>query len=146
MFFLPSLRENLLRKETTMTARRRLMRRRIHKVGFSPGSLVYVGSPRTERVKIHLTAYNNEHFWESDLEHPEACGVSLHAGLIKWIHVSGLHEVEVIEKIGRCFDLHPLLLEDVLNTGQRPKVEDYDNCLFIVLKVSKVSHTLPSDS
>ncbi len=52
-----------------------------------------------------------------------------------WINIDGLHDVENIGRIGTMFDLHPLVLEDILNTGQRPKIDDYDDYLFIVLKM-----------
>ena len=52
-----------------------------------------------------------------------------------WINVVGVHRPEVIEKIGSCFDLHPLVLEDIVHTEQRPKMEDFDDYVFIVLKM-----------
>ena len=57
------------------------------------------------------------------------------SGRFTWINVDGLHNIETIEKIGKNFELHPLILEDILNTGQRPKCEDYEQCLFVVLKM-----------
>lgn len=56
-------------------------------------------------------------------------------GSMTWINIDGLHDVENIGRIGTMFDLHPLVLEDILNTGQRPKIDDYDDYLFIVLKM-----------
>ncbi len=52
-----------------------------------------------------------------------------------WINVEGVHQVEVIEKLGSCFGLHPLVLEDILNTDQRPKMEIYGDYVYIVLKM-----------
>jgi magnesium transporter len=54
---------------------------------------------------------------------------------VTWINVSGIHKIKVIEELGKCFSLHPLLLEDILNTDQRPKMEEYEGYLFIVLKM-----------
>ncbi|MFB0509709.1 MAG: magnesium/cobalt transporter CorA, partial [bacterium] len=54
---------------------------------------------------------------------------------VTWINIDGIHKVEVIEKIGNCFNLHPLILEDILNTGQRPKIEDFGEHIFLVLKM-----------
>ncbi|MCJ7693106.1 MAG: magnesium/cobalt transporter CorA, partial [Sedimentisphaerales bacterium] len=54
---------------------------------------------------------------------------------VTWINIDGLHDIQVIEKIGKNFDFHPLILEDILNTGQRPKFEDFENYIFIVLKM-----------
>ena len=54
---------------------------------------------------------------------------------VTWINVDGLHNLDLMKELGESFELHPLLLEDVLNTGQRPKLGEFDNCLFIVLKI-----------
>jgi len=54
---------------------------------------------------------------------------------VTWINVDGLHDLKLMKEIGKIFNIHPLLLEDILNTGQRPKIEEYDNCLFMVLKM-----------
>lgn len=53
---------------------------------------------------------------------------------VTWLHVGGPHRPEMLAALGRRYDIHPLVLEDILNTDHRPKAEDYDNCLFIVLK------------
>jgi magnesium transporter len=58
-----------------------------------------------------------------------------HAGKITWINIDGLNETEVLEDLGKCFGLHPLVLEDMLNTEQRPKIEDYDDYIYIVVKM-----------
>jgi magnesium transporter len=54
---------------------------------------------------------------------------------VTWINIDGVHDVEVIEKIGRHFDIHPLVLEDILHTGQRPKMENFESYLFIVIRM-----------
>ena len=54
---------------------------------------------------------------------------------VTWVNVAGIHQVEVFEKLGACFSLHPLVLEDILNTDQRPKMEEYGDDLYIVLKM-----------
>ncbi|MCJ7774558.1 MAG: magnesium and cobalt transport protein CorA, partial [Desulfobacterales bacterium] len=59
----------------------------------------------------------------------------LHKDHVNWINVNGIHKVDVIDKIGEYFSLHPLLLEDILTIDQPPKLEEYDECLFITLKM-----------
>jgi magnesium transporter len=54
---------------------------------------------------------------------------------VTWINIDGLHQIEILEKIGECYGLHPLVLEDILNTDQRPKMEDYGDYIYIVLKM-----------
>ena len=51
---------------------------------------------------------------------------------ISWINIDGLHDVDVIQEIGKSFELHPLVLEDIVHTDQRPKMEDYENYIFII--------------
>jgi len=53
---------------------------------------------------------------------------------VTWINIDGLHQMDVLEKLGACYGIHPLVLEDIL-TDQRPKIEDYDDYIFIVLKM-----------
>lgn len=59
---------------------------------------------------------------------------------VSWMEINGIHDVKAIEEIGRHFSIHPLVLEDILNTTQRPKFEEYDNYLFLVARVPFVKH------
>ena len=105
------------------------------KAGLSPGSLVYVGKRTDEPVRISVMAYNADlidEFSEVKAADIEKCLVK---DTVSWINVSGIHDLTVIETIGKGFDLHPLLLEDVLNTNHRVKIDDYEDHLFIVLKM-----------
>ncbi len=106
------------------------------KIGLSPGSLVYVGDRKDEPVRISIIHYDADHATEmksADIE--DVLETKPGAGVV-WINVSGVHDIRIIEKIGRRFDLHPLLLEDILNTEQRPKIDDYDDYLFLTLKMA----------
>ncbi len=60
---------------------------------------------------------------------------------VTWINIDGLHEIDTIEKVGQHFNIHPLVLEDIVNTGQRPKTEEFEDVIFVVLKMlnSKLS-------
>ncbi|MBN2121071.1 MAG: magnesium/cobalt transporter CorA [Candidatus Omnitrophica bacterium] len=103
--------------------------------GMAPGDLVLVGEQRTEKVKITIIDYDENQFQEKEAESIEECFLFKQTPTVTWINIDGIHDVETIEKIGRHFDLHPLILEDILNTGQRPKYEDFENQIFIVLKM-----------
>jgi len=106
------------------------------KFGLSPGSLVYVGAPKTDRVRITVTDFNPKTFEETAANTVEECLPFLnHKDTVTWVHVSGLHEVSIIEQIGNSFGLHSLVMEDILNTGHRPKMEDHEDSIFLVLKV-----------
>jgi magnesium transporter len=110
-------------------------RKRSEKRGLPPGTPVYVGEERAESVRITVIDYNAETFEQKDLQRAEECVPFRDRPTVTWINVDGLHEVDVIEKIGKAFDLHPLILEDIANTNQRPKLEDYANCLYVVIQM-----------
>ena len=106
------------------------------KVGLGPGALIHVGEKKAEKVVIRVLAYNSEKLIEKKLETVEDCVAFRDQPDINlWINVDGLDRVDIIEKLGNYFDIHPLTLEDVLNTGQRPKTEDYGSYIYTVLKM-----------
>jgi len=109
--------------------------RRSKKAGLPPGTLVHVGEKKVESVRITLMDYDEQHFEEKQLDTIEQCFPFKQTPTVTWINIDGLHEVEVFEKLGKVFDLHPLILEDILSTGQRPKFEDFEKYLFVVLKM-----------
>ena len=113
----------------------RLSKRISRKHGLPPGSLVHVGEKKTDKTRISVIDYDLSHFDEKEVQNIEDCFVFKDSPTISWINIDGLHEVEVIEKIGACFDVHPLVLEDILNTDHRPKLEDLDNHIFFVVKM-----------
>lgn len=114
----------------------RTFKRRQSKVGLAPGTLVHVGEKKAEKVVIKAWAYNNEKLIEKELRTVEECqAFKDQPNMNLWINVDGLDQVEVIEKLGSYFGIHPLTLEDILNTGQRPKMEDYGSYIYIVLKM-----------
>jgi len=105
------------------------------KAGLPPGTLVHIGEQKVEQVRITYLDYNEQNFQEKQAESIDECFPFKDTQTVSWINVDGIHEVGVIESIGRHFDLHPLILEDILNTTQRPKFEDYDGHIFVVLKM-----------
>jgi magnesium transporter len=106
------------------------------KVGLAPGTLIHIGEKKVEKVRIKLVAYNSENIIEKELNNIEEClNFKDQPGTNLWINVDGLDQVEVIAKLGSYFEIHPLILEDVLNTEQRPKMEDYQTYIYTVLKI-----------
>jgi magnesium transporter len=103
------------------------------KVGLPPGTLVHIGDKMTETVKMTVFDYDQKDLQEKVAEKIEDCFPFRDTPTSTWINIDGLHQVEVIEKIGTHFGIHPLILEDILHTGQRPKTEDFGDYLFIVL-------------
>jgi magnesium transporter len=112
----------------------RTVKRRSHKAGLPAGTLVHIGKKVPEKTGIILARYSEEQFEESELatigEYSQPGN-----GLLKtWIHIQGLHDKATMEGVGNLFCLHPLLLEDIMNTDQRPKIEDYGEYIFVVLR------------
>lgn len=102
----------------------------------SPGSLQYIGKKVEHNIKIKIIDYNHEIFEEKTIDHNfDTIKFSIHDDRKTWLNVDGIHQAEVIQEIGNIFNLHPLLLEDILNTNQKPKIEYYgDDILYFTLK------------
>jgi magnesium transporter len=105
------------------------------KAGFPPGTLVHVGEKRVEKTRIRIMDYDLDHIREKEVIHIEECFPFKDESNVTWINIDGLHEIELIEKIGQHFDIHPLVLEDIVHTGTRPKIEEFDSITFIVFKM-----------
>ncbi len=106
-----------------------------HPPGTSPGTLVSHEGADLETVSIHLIDYNASEFVEKELSSAEECKPYLDKDNITWIHLQGPIQAETIRHIGNIFELHPLSLEDVMNKGQRPKIEEYDDQLFAIMSM-----------
>jgi len=113
----------------------KMITKRSKKAGLPPGTLVHIGEKRTEETKITLIDYDEANFQEREIKTVEQCFPFRDKPTVTWINVEGVHRVEVVEKLGNCFGLHPLVLEDILNTDQRPKMEIYGDYVYIVLKM-----------
>jgi magnesium transporter len=105
------------------------------KAGLVPGTLVYLGDKKVDKVSIQIMDYDAESLKEVSVTRPEKCEEYLDKDTVTWIHVAGLHEIGIIEKFGKMLKIHDLVLEDVLNTAQRPKFEDHENLIFVVVKM-----------
>ena len=105
------------------------------KIGLPPGTLVHVGERKAEKVKITIIDYDPKNYQEKEIEEIEECFPFKDKSTVTWINIDGLQEVKVVEKIGSHFGIHPLILEDILHTGQRPKAEDLGEYLVIILKM-----------
>ncbi len=113
----------------------RLIKRHSKSKGLRPGTIVFVGEKKAEKIRIRIIDYDTTHIEEKEVESIEACFPIKETPTISWINIDGLHEVDTIEKIGKHFKMHPLIMEDIANTGQRPKLETSDNYLVLVLKM-----------
>ncbi|MFH1448040.1 MAG: magnesium and cobalt transport protein CorA, partial [Candidatus Micrarchaeota archaeon] len=110
-------------------------RRLSKKAALPPGTLIHIGEQKTEKVRIRLIDYTEDQLEEKEVKQIEECFAFKEKPTTTWINIDGLHRVEIIEKIGKQFGIHSLVLEDILNTEQRPKIEDFEGHLFVVLKM-----------
>jgi magnesium transporter len=105
------------------------------KIGLRPGALVHIGEKKIEKPRITIIDYNPEQLEELEVETIEEFFPYADNKNATWVNIDGLHDIELIEKIGNHFNLHPLLLEDILNTEKRPEIEDYGDFIFMVVKM-----------
>ncbi len=109
------------------------------KIGAPPGTLIHVGEQKEISVSINLIDYDAENLLEKEIRSVEECIESRDRPTVSWININGIHDVNTIESLGKCFDLHSLVLEDILNTEHRPKIEDYRDYIFCVLKMIQIA-------
>ena len=109
--------------------------------GLPPGQLVHLGEKITDKSLVELISYNEKEFEEHASEDARVITGKLPADRVNWINIDGLHNIELIKTIGEHFDVNTLILEDILNPDQRPKVEDYENHLFFTLKTLNALNT-----
>ncbi|MCP8318527.1 MAG: magnesium/cobalt transporter CorA [Candidatus Methylarchaceae archaeon HK01B] len=114
---------------------KKIFKKRSKKTGLPPGTLILIGEKKIEKARITIIDYNEAQFQEKEAKKVEECFPYKDQPNVTWINIDGIHDVEIIEKIGNNFNLHPLQLEDVLNTEHRPKIEDFEDYIFVVLKM-----------
>ncbi|OFW47815.1 MAG: magnesium and cobalt transport protein CorA [Actinobacteria bacterium RBG_13_35_12] len=113
----------------------KLVKKRSKKTGLPPGALIHIGDKKTENVEITLIDYDEAQYQEREIKKIEECFPFKDKPVVTWLNINGIHDAEIMEKIGEYFGLHPLLLEDIMNTDQRPKIEDFGDYIFIILKM-----------
>jgi magnesium transporter len=104
------------------------------KSGLPPGSLVHVGEVHEHEHKITVIDYNKSTLSKRTIKNIEELLPYRSTDTVTWVIVDGLKDVSIIDAIGQHFDIHALILEDILNTHQRPKFEEFDDYLYIVIK------------
>ena len=112
-----------------------VMKKRSKKSGLPPGTLVHIGEQKTDKTTITVIDYDENNFSEIEIKSVDDCLNYKTKPTITWINVEGIHDVQVMGKLGNFYSIHPLALEDILNTDQRPKIDDFENNIFIVLKM-----------
>jgi magnesium transporter len=102
---------------------------------------MFVGEKRSEKVKLSVINYDGANFQEKEVRNVgEAVSIRKKSS-VTWLNIDGVHMPEIIEQVGKSFGVHPLVLEDIANTGQRPKMEDFDDYIFVVLRMLRFDET-----
>ena len=113
-----------------------------------PGSPVFVGSQKEENTRIRLIGYDETEFIEVELKAINELENYINKYKRLWINIDGLHDVDLIGEVGELFDIHTLVLEDVVNTDQRPRVDIEDYYIFTSIKMmflNKEKHQLEAE-
>jgi magnesium transporter len=105
------------------------------RIGLAPGTILSEGPLSSPPVKITVIDYDATHFQEKTVEKISECFPFRDTETVTWINVDGLGNPKLIEDLGKCFTIHPLILEDIFNTGQRPKMEDLDQYIYLNVKM-----------
>lgn len=113
----------------------RFLKKRVESKGQSPGALIFIGKKKMESVQARVIDYDANLLTDHELSDIKDGSHFKQTNTVTWLNINGLHDIEKIKEVGQVFDLHPLVMEDILNTGQRPKVEDFNSYIFIVLKM-----------
>ena len=109
-------------------------------VGLVPGTLVYTGNIKNEEISINFYQYNESYYKKETGKDINKIFSLLNKEDINWININGIHDVELIEIIGKNFKFHSLLLEDILSVNDLPKYEEYEDCLFFTLKMISIDN------
>lgn len=118
-----------------MAKKKRNIRKHSAKAGLPPGALVLVGDQKEERVTIELIDYSEDVASETEVIDVGFLEESLHTSTVSWVNINGIHNTEAIDAIGKVYGIHNLVLEDILNTDHRPKVEPFEDYVFFTMKM-----------
>lgn len=113
----------------------RFLKKAHTQAGLPPGTLIHIGEKHAEAVRISVMDYDEGHFAERVVDSVEECFPYKDKPTTTWINVDGVHDLGIVEKLGACYGIHPIVLEDVVNTIQRPKILDFGDYIFISLKM-----------
>lgn len=119
----------------------RFIKDRSKSKGLAPGSLVFIGSQKMEKPDLKLMDYDRENLIEKPISSLEEIRHNIQKDGVTWLNINGLHDINLIRELGEVFSISPLLLEDILNTDQRPKYESFENHDAFILKMIHYDET-----
>ena len=117
----------------------KLFTMRSKKAGLPPGTLPANGSETHRGVDIAIFDYDEKSVTEKTVRKIDECIKFRDSPTVTWLNVDGVHDASVVGKLGECFGVHPLVLEDIMTLGQRPKLEDFGEYVYIVLNMLRYS-------
>ncbi len=113
----------------------RFFKKKDASIGKAPGSLIFIGTQKIDYSMIRVIDYDPANLQELEIKNIKEGVPFKDTRTTTWINIDGVHDTDLIKNIGENFDLHALVMEDIVNTGQRPKMEEYDDYLFFVIKM-----------
>ena len=118
-----------------MAAAKQPIKRRSRKAGLPPGTPVHIGERRSETVQVSVVHFSATQFHDRSYERIDDTTPLRAPHGVSWVHVTGVHDSALLERVGKAFGLHPLVIEDIQNTDQRAKIEDYGHYAYVVIKL-----------
>lgn len=115
----------------------KLTKKLAKKIGTPPGSLIHIGNYTNQKISITLYDYDATNLIEKKDASIQDCLIYLDSPLTTWINVAGIHDIKMIETLGKHFGLHPLILEDITNSSQRSKLDNFKDNIYIVMRLLK---------
>lgn len=107
--------------------------------GKPPGSLIFVGQQKTDEPRLRIIDYDENALRDETVRDVDVLAPCLTSETTSWLNVDGLHVPEVMERVGKAFSISPLILEDIVNTGHRPKMDESPDMVFITLKMLSIN-------
>ena len=114
--------------------------RRHKKPGAAPGTLVYQGEEVLGPPRITVFDFTAQALEEKVVTDVSECARFRDPATVTWLDIEGVHDVDLVARLGPYFDIHPLTLEDIVHTRQRPKMEEYPQYIYVVLKMLHYHH------
>lgn len=122
----------------------RFIKKQKHEIGLSPDELLFRGEQKIDQIALRIIDFDANSFKEETIKTVHEVLNFKEKESVTWFNIDGLHNIYIMEEIANIFNLDHLILADVLNTEARPKIQEYENCIFLSIKMLK--HDSISDS
>lgn len=113
----------------------RFIKKKREEIGLAPDDLLFRGKPKVNTVRLRVIDFDAVHLMENSVDNIKEVTDFQYKDSVTWLNIDGLHSTSIMEDLTKGFKLDQLILADVLNTQARPKIEEYDNCIFLSIKM-----------